>query len=167
MFLAGAVHTALILLPACGGGSDCNPISNPTAVLLSVPTLSDEGNFYGVTSYVCSGPTVVRISRETPLELVPRVVAHELLHCAGLVDHEASPSCYLFKDAFVGQPLDPCTAEVERLSEIGGTYTIRVQDAALLDFATGSAAMWNGEAGREVFVVIDETPPEPPPQTDE
>lgn len=166
MLLVGAVHTALILLPACGGGSDCNPVGDPRAVMFSVPTLADEGNFYGITSYVCDSPTVVRISRETPHELVPRVVAHEMLHCAGLVDHEASPSCYLFKDAFVGQPLDPCTAEVERLAEITGTFTIRVQDPALLDFAIGSAEMWNREADREVFVIIDETPPEPPP-TDE
>lgn len=159
LVLVGVLQSALILLPSCGGGSSCNALSNPSAVMFSVATLEGEGNYYGITEFTCDGPTVVRISRDTPHELVPRVVAHEMLHCAGLIEHEASPACYLFKDAFVGQPLVPCSAEVERLVGVLGVYTITVTDSALIDFANGAAQLWNEEVGRTVFIIDDQTPP--------
>lgn len=129
------------------------------------------GNYYAVTEYTCSGPTVVRVSQEVPAELISRVVAHEMLHTAGLVEHEASPQCFLYKDAFPGQPPSPCNPEVDRLRQLERSITIRVLDRALVETCHDCAEMWNEVAGRKVFIIVDQAPPvpeapsEPAPET--
>lgn len=163
---AGLLQLVVIVLPACGGGGsgcDGGNFSNPNAVLYSVPTLQDVGNYYALTEYTCSGPTIVKVSQETPGMLVTRVVAHEMLHAAGLVEHEASPACFLYKDAYPGQPASPCNPEIDRLRELERTITIRVLDAALVETCLECADMWNDVAGREVFVIVDQSPPAPAP----
>lgn len=103
----------------------------------------------------------MRVSRETPALLVDRVIAHEMLHTAGLVEHESSPQCFLFQNAFPGQGDLPCAPEVDRLREIEHTITIRVTDRELVEPARECAAMWNDVAEREVFVIVDQAPPLP------
>ncbi len=155
------LQIAAVFLSACGGASSCDGghTLNPNALLYSVPTLEDEGNYYALTEYVCGGPTLVRISQETPGQLVDRVIAHEMLHTVGMVEHEASSQCFLYKDAYPGQPAIPCGPEVDRLREVEHTVTITVTDPALVEPARQCADMWNEVAGRDVFVIVDGSPP--------
>ena len=150
-----------VLLVGCGGAAgSCPPGSATSAVLFGVPTLQAEGNYWGLTEFGCgTSPTVVKISFEAPEELVDRVVAHEMLHVAGLVEHEASPACYLHATIYPGQSPAPCASEVERLTEITETYEIRVIARYLVEHAEEAAEMWNDYAGREIFVVVDDAPP--------
>ena len=103
----------------------------------------------------------MRVSRETPATLLDRVIAHEMLHTAGMVEHESSPQCFLYQNAFPGQTNLPCATEVDRLREIQHTITISVPDPELVEPARECAAMWNEVAEREVFVIVDSTPPTP------
>ncbi|MDJ0976336.1 MAG: hypothetical protein QNJ98_17880 [Planctomycetota bacterium] len=101
------------------------------------------------------------MSHETPAVLLDRVIAHEMLHTAGMVEHESSPQCFLYQNAFPGQSNIPCGPEVDRLREIEHTITISVPDPELVEPSRECAAMWNEVAGREVFVIVDATPPAP------
>ena len=151
----------------CGAPAGCGPGVSTDVTMFTVPTLVEEGNFWGMTHYGCDHePTVVEISRETPIELLGRVVAHEMLHAAGLVEHEASQACYLHATVFPGQPLVPCTNEIERLEQIGAVYTLRVLSSPLVPHAQGAANLWNDYAGREIFVIIDESDPNSNPSHD-
>ena len=157
---SGAMLALLLLLPSCGAGVSCPPGEATNAVLIGVPTLQDVGNFWGLTEFGChDSATVVKISFETPDSLVGRVVAHELLHVAGLVDHEESAACYLHETIYPAQTIAPCDQEIERLLDVTKTYEIRVLAAYLVEHARGAANLWNDYAGREVFVIVDDSPP--------
>lgn len=159
--VAALLALATLVLAGCGGaGGSCPPGAANSAIMFGVPTLQDEGNYWGLTEYGCgSRPTVVKISFEAPDALLDRVVAHEMLHVCGLVQHEASPACYLHSTIYSGQSVVPCASEVDRLTTITDSYEIRVTARYLVEHAQAAAEMWNEYAGREVFTVVDDAPP--------
>jgi len=145
-----------LLLPlalcACGVVEPCT-LSDRVEVRFA-ESLEEYGDFYGLTFPHCDAPTEVWILRSAPPAVYDRLLAHELLHAAGLVEHEPDPDCYLYQDILGAALTDPCPQEVSRLAGVAGSFSVHVMDLELLPHAHFAAKLWNEAAGREVFVVL-------------
>jgi hypothetical protein len=143
---------APLCLASCGVTEPC--LLSDRVEVRFADSLAEYGDLYGITFPNCDRATEVWVLRTAPPAIFDRLIAHELLHAAGLVEHEPDPSCYLYPDILGVALTTPCPQEVSRLLAVTGSFSVHVMDLELLPHAHFAAELWNQSAGREVFVVF-------------
>lgn len=150
LVLAGAGLAPL--LPGCGGGGSPPGLASDVALTSTENELAG-GRVYATTTISSGRSTAIVVSFATPESLRDRVVAHEFLHAAGLLDHEASPECFLYKAASTSAPEVPCLAELQRLDTVDQDYRVVVHDERLLEHALYARQLWAHYSNRDRFRV--------------
>lgn len=140
------------ILAACGGGGSAPGLAGNVA-LTSTENEIAGGRVYATTTISTGRDTTIVVSFSTPESLRDRVVAHEFLHAAGLLDHEASPDCFLYKAASSSAPEVPCLAEIKRLDTVEQDFRIVVHDERLLEHALYARQLWAHYSNRDRFRV--------------
>lgn len=102
----------------------------------------------------------IYVERSVPAFALRAVMAHELLHAAGLRGHPfAEPDCYNTPHGCVSAYANgPCPEEVAWLRACGEWRAVYVVDAELAEATAWAVDMWNSAAGVEVFALVEETP---------
>ena len=141
-----------VLSAACGGG-DGGPGLAPRIAVSGTDEALGGGRIYATTTLSRGIDTQIMLSMKTPRTLRDRVMAHEFLHAAGLIDHEASPDCFLYRAAIGGAPEVPCLAEIARLNEVQRDFEVVVHDERLYEHAIYAKQLWAHYAERDHFHV--------------
>jgi hypothetical protein len=152
--VGAALLPGLLCLAAagCGVAGMCPP--SPEVEIQTTDSLDSFGEFYGVAIRECDAATQILILETAPPALWTRLIVHELMHAAGLQEHEPDPDCYLYEDILGTLPPQPCPQELARLLAVEGTFTVRVRDAVLFSNTIAAAAILNSAVGREMFLVL-------------
>ncbi|MCP3975965.1 MAG: hypothetical protein GY720_15905 [bacterium] len=120
------VLPVLLLLTACGA-QECDPCAMPTDVFVRFSESLPDG-LNGWTEVV-SGETQITVRRIETFVGSRQIVAHELMHAAGLVNHSPSDACLFSAGSGRGIVTSPCVSERERLDEIRGTFRVDCERA--------------------------------------
>ena len=146
LFLAISLAAAFV---ACGG----TPGPGETSALVYVfraPSL--EPGLLGKT-FVDSNETTIQVRTRLDRDTEGMVLAHELYHAVGYLDHAPDTSCISYEYFRVVE--EPCPFELERMRAITGTYTVQPSQVDLYESCVLAAHFWNRSLGRTLFVVHD------------
>jgi len=81
-----------------------------------------------------------------------RVVAHELLHCAGYPVHSNDPTGFFYFTQGSEPGDKPSPGEIVAIKHVTVVYHVTVKDRALDGATEWATDMWNRNAGHVVFV---------------